>query len=129
MKPRLAGTAVRGGGVYKRDQISLIRNASRLQQVDLKLVDVNCDVFGLADGGRACCLAVLHFREGLLMSTDHYVFNRTLWDLSRTPWTATPSSFSIISMKTGTCRRTLLLPGDAGFRSRGHTGVVRNCAG
>lgn len=67
---------------FIRDQISLIRDASHLQQVDLKLADVNCDVFGLADGERACCLAVLHFREGLLMSTDHFVFNRTQWDLS-----------------------------------------------
>jgi excinuclease ABC subunit C len=64
-----------------RDQIKLIRDASRLQQVDLKLSDVNCDVFGLAEGERYTCLAVLHFREGLLMASRHFLFKRALWDL------------------------------------------------
>jgi excinuclease ABC subunit C len=64
-----------------RDQIKLIRDASRLQQVDLKLSDVNCDVFGLAEGERHNCLAVLLFREGLLIASRHFLFKRSLWDL------------------------------------------------
>lgn len=65
-----------------RDQIQLIRDASRLQQVDLKLSDDNCDVFGLIEGDRNICLAVLHFRDGLLMASRHFLFKRTTWDLS-----------------------------------------------
>jgi excinuclease ABC subunit C len=65
-----------------RDQIKLIRDAARLQQVDLKLSDVNCDVFGLAEGERHDCLAVLLFREGLLISSRQFLFKRSLWELS-----------------------------------------------
>ena len=65
-----------------RDQIQLIRDASRLQQVDLKLEDVDCDVFGIAEGERSTCLAVLHFRDGLLMSSRHFLFQRTTWNFS-----------------------------------------------
>ena len=67
-----------------RDQVRLIRDASRLQQVDLKLSDVNCDVFGLAEAERHSCLAVLLFREGLLISSRHFLFKRSLWDLPTT---------------------------------------------
>ena len=62
-----------------RDQIKLIKDASRLQQVDLKLDDTDCDVFGLADGDRGICLAVLQFREGLLVNSHHFLFAKTTW--------------------------------------------------
>jgi excinuclease ABC subunit C len=66
-----------------RDQIQLIRDASRLQQVDLKLADIDCDVFGLAEGDRNNCLAILNFRDGLLMSSRNFLFKRTTWDLAK----------------------------------------------
>jgi len=62
-----------------RDQIKLIRDASRLQQVDLKLDDADFDVFGIADGERGVCMAVLQFREGLLMNSHHFLFGKTTW--------------------------------------------------
>jgi excinuclease ABC subunit C len=62
-----------------RDQIKLIKDASRLQQVDLKLDDTDCDVFGIADGDRGICLAVLQFREGLLVNSHHFLFAKTVW--------------------------------------------------
>ncbi|MBN1576959.1 MAG: excinuclease ABC subunit UvrC [Chitinispirillaceae bacterium] len=62
-----------------RDQIRLIKDASRLQQVDLKLDDTDCDVFGLADGERGICLAVLQVREGLLVNSHHFLFAKTTW--------------------------------------------------
>ncbi|MBN1758341.1 MAG: excinuclease ABC subunit UvrC [Chitinispirillaceae bacterium] len=65
-----------------RDQIRLIKDASRLQQVDLKLDDMDCDVFGIAEADRGICMAVLHFREGLLMNSRHYLFAKTAWDNS-----------------------------------------------
>lgn len=67
-----------------RDQIQLIKDASRLQQVDLKLTDTDCDVFGIVEGDRSISLAVLHFRDGLLMSSRNYIFKRTTWDFSDT---------------------------------------------
>jgi len=65
-----------------RDQIRLIRDASRLQQVDLKLADVDCDVFGIVTGDREISLAILHFRDGLLMAGRNFLFKRDRWDLS-----------------------------------------------
>lgn len=65
-----------------RDQIQLVKDASKLQQVDLKLTDIDCDVFGLAENGRFICLSVLHFREGLLLGTNNYLIKRTTWDLA-----------------------------------------------
>ncbi|NLW31724.1 MAG: excinuclease ABC subunit UvrC [Fibrobacter sp.] len=65
-----------------RDQIQLIKTASRLQQVDLRISDINCDVFGLAEGDRNTCLAVLHFRDGLLISSRNYLFAKNAWNLS-----------------------------------------------
>lgn len=62
-----------------RDQINLIKDASRLQQVDLKLNDTDFDTFGLVEGDRGICLAVLHFREGLLVNSRHFLFPRTTW--------------------------------------------------
>ncbi len=67
-----------------RDQIQLIKDASRLQQVDLKLADTDCDVFGIAEGDRTISLAVLHFRDGLLISSRNYLFKRSTWEFSNT---------------------------------------------
>ncbi|MCU0608495.1 MAG: excinuclease ABC subunit UvrC [Chitinispirillaceae bacterium] len=69
---------------FLRDQISLIRDAGRLQHVDLKLPDVNCDVFGVCEGDRHVCMVVLQFREGLLLSTVPYIFSRALWTMPET---------------------------------------------
>jgi len=65
-----------------RDQIKLIKDASRLQRVDLKLDDTDCDVFGIAAGDREISLAILHFRDGLLMAGRNFLFKRDRWDLS-----------------------------------------------
>jgi excinuclease ABC subunit C len=67
---------------FYRDQVSLIKSASRLQQVDLKLDDVDCDVFGVAEGDRAVSLAILHIREGLLMAVRNFVFPRESWNFA-----------------------------------------------
>jgi excinuclease ABC subunit C len=67
-----------------RDQIQLIRDASRLQQVDLKLADTDCDVFGIEETDRSICLAVLHFRDGLLLSSRNFLFKKTTWEFSKT---------------------------------------------
>ncbi len=65
-----------------RDQIQLIKDASRLQQVDLKLADTDCDVFGIVQGDRETSLAVLHFRDGLLMASRNFLFKRSTWDFA-----------------------------------------------
>lgn len=65
-----------------RDQIQLIKAASKLQQVDLKIDNTNCDVFGIAEGDRNTCLAILHFRDGLLVSSRNYLFAKNTWNIS-----------------------------------------------
>lgn len=65
-----------------RDQLKLIKDAAKLQQVDLKLDDGDSDIFGLAEGDRFICMAVLHFREGLLANSRHFVFKRSIWESS-----------------------------------------------
>jgi excinuclease ABC subunit C len=65
-----------------RDQIGLIKSASRLQRVDLTLADADCDVFGVARGDREISLAILHFRNGLLMAARNFLFPRGGWDLA-----------------------------------------------
>jgi excinuclease ABC subunit C len=65
-----------------RDRIKLIREASRPQRVDLKLSDANCDVFGIARGDRDISMAVLHFRDGLLMAARNFLFKRDKWEFS-----------------------------------------------
>jgi excinuclease ABC subunit C len=67
-----------------RDQIRLIRDASRLQQVDLKIPDADCDAFGIAQAPRQTCIAVLRFREGLLISSNRFLVDSRIWDLSQT---------------------------------------------
>ena len=65
-----------------RDQIRLIGEASRPQRVDLTLTDANCDVFGIASGDRDISMAVLHFRDGLLMAARNFIFKRDKWEFS-----------------------------------------------
>jgi excinuclease ABC subunit C len=65
-----------------RDQIKLIGEASRPQRVDLTITDANCDVFGIAGGDRDISMAVLHFRDGLLMAARNFLFKRDKWEFS-----------------------------------------------
>ncbi|MDR0331692.1 MAG: excinuclease ABC subunit UvrC [Chitinispirillales bacterium] len=65
-----------------RDQIMLITDASRLQRVDLRIADADCDVFGVARGDRDISLAILHFRDGLLMAARNFLFKRVHWEMS-----------------------------------------------
>jgi len=67
---------------WLRDQIKLIGEASRPQRVDLTLSDANCDVFGIATGDRDISMAVLHFRDGLLMAARNFLFKRDKWEFS-----------------------------------------------
>jgi excinuclease ABC subunit C len=66
-----------------RDQIQLIRDASKLQQVDFAEPDLDCDVFGIYKGDRSMCLAALHVREGLLLSARSFAFDRAAWEASK----------------------------------------------
>jgi excinuclease ABC subunit C len=65
-----------------RDQIRLIQDAGKTQRVDLRISQGDFDVFGLYEAPRSVCLAVLHFREGLLLGKRHFLFNRTSWETS-----------------------------------------------
>ena len=65
-----------------RDQIRLVEDAGRSQRVDLRITEGDIDVFGLHEGNRVVCLAVLHFREGLLMGKRHFVFSHQSWESS-----------------------------------------------
>lgn len=67
-----------------RDQIQLIGDASKLQKVDLNIPDINSDVFGIYKGDRSMCLAILHFREGLLLSMRQFIISRQVWEIERT---------------------------------------------
>jgi excinuclease ABC subunit C len=66
-----------------RDQIQLIVDASKLQKVDLNVPDINSDVFGIHKGDRSICLAILHFREGLLLSMRQFIITRQAWEIER----------------------------------------------
>jgi excinuclease ABC subunit C len=66
-----------------RDQIRLIEDASNLQKVDLATPDIDCDVLGIYKGDRTMCLAVLHFREGLLLSVRHFIIGLQSWEIAR----------------------------------------------
>ncbi|MBD3346463.1 MAG: excinuclease ABC subunit UvrC [Chitinivibrionales bacterium] len=63
-----------------RDQIRLIKDASRLQQVDLRLPESDADVFGWYATEKYVCLTVLAFREGLLLGKEHFIVNKQQWD-------------------------------------------------
>ena len=63
-----------------RDQIQLINDASKIQQVDLAAPQIDCDVFGIYKGDRSLCLAALHVTEGLLLSARHFTFDKNAWE-------------------------------------------------
>ncbi|MCL2218609.1 MAG: excinuclease ABC subunit UvrC [Chitinispirillia bacterium] len=96
-----------------RDQIKLIRDASRLQRVDLKMDNVDCDVLGIAQGDREISLAILHFRDGLLMAGRNFLFKRDRWEMS------SESRDNVIPqfyMGDDTeIPREIIIPGNAGF--------------
>ncbi|MDG5816491.1 excinuclease ABC subunit UvrC [Chitinispirillales bacterium ANBcel5] len=96
-----------------RDQIQLIKDASRLQQVDLKLSDTDCDVFGIAHGDRVMCLAVLNFRGGLLMANRHFLFKKTVWDFSEANHDYTILQF--YTMEGQQIPKEVLIPPDESF--------------
>jgi excinuclease ABC subunit C len=96
-----------------RDQIKLIKDASRLQQVDLKMADADCDVFGIAAGSREISLAILHFRDGLLMAGRNFLFKRDKWDLSSESRDHIISQFYL--RDDTEIPREIIIPDNAGF--------------
>jgi len=65
-----------------RDQLQLVSRRERMQRVDLKTMVNDADVFGLYDTGAGYSLAILHFREAILVARRHFVFKKALWELS-----------------------------------------------
>jgi excinuclease ABC subunit C len=65
-----------------RDQVAFISTAFRPYSVDLRSEDINIDVFGTWCENRSACLCVLCFREGVLVSKRHFLFNREDWNRS-----------------------------------------------
>jgi len=65
-----------------RDQLRLIQDASRLQKVDLAAPDFDGDVCGIYKGDRSLCLAMLHFREGLLISARQFIISNQVWEMA-----------------------------------------------
>ncbi|MBD3322510.1 MAG: excinuclease ABC subunit UvrC [Chitinivibrionales bacterium] len=63
-----------------RDQIHLIKDASKLQQADLRLPGSDCDIFGSYNTDKHVCLTVLSFREGLLVGKQHFTVQKEVWD-------------------------------------------------
>ena len=96
-----------------RDQIRLIRDASRLQQVDLKIPDADCDAFGIAQAPRQTCIAVLRFREGLLISSNRFIINREVWDMTQTDHDTVICQYYLENMREAPPE--ILLPAEGGF--------------
>ncbi|MBD3390803.1 MAG: excinuclease ABC subunit UvrC [Chitinivibrionales bacterium] len=96
-----------------RDQIELVASASRLQKVDLRAEKIDRDVFGARDDGRRLCLCVLAFRQGLLMSTRHFVLERRKWNYA----SASPDALiaRYYQDAPGELPAEVLLPADMGF--------------
>ena len=63
-----------------RDQMARIESASRAQQVDLSVAHPDCDVFGIHEGERSITMAVLGFREEVLLFQRRFVFDRIRWE-------------------------------------------------
>jgi excinuclease ABC subunit C len=63
-----------------RDQIRLVTEASRLQQVDLAAPQIDCDVFGIYKGDRSLSFAALHVVEGLLLSARRFAFDKNTFE-------------------------------------------------
>jgi excinuclease ABC subunit C len=66
-----------------RDQIELVTQSSRLQQVDLRAPNSDTDIFGLHFGDRHACLCVLSFRNGLLLYRRHFLFRKQSWEIGQ----------------------------------------------
>jgi excinuclease ABC subunit C len=96
-----------------RDQINLIRDASRFQKVDLAMPGADCDVFGFAATERHGCLAVLLFREGLLLSSHQFIFKRELWNLPAESHDSLILQFYLAGGRE--IPSEILLPEDRGF--------------
>jgi len=97
-----------------RDQIKLILEASRPQQkVDLKLTDTDCDVFGIARGDRDISMAVLHFRDGLLMAARNFLFKRDKWEFSSEGNDGIITQF--YTLEDMEIPEEVIVPDDAGF--------------
>ncbi len=97
-----------------RDQIKLIREASRpRQRVDLKLSDADCDVFGIARGDRDISMAVLHFRDGLLMAARNFLFKRDKWEFSSEGNDGIVTQF--YTLEDMEIPEEIIVPDDAGF--------------
>jgi excinuclease ABC subunit C len=64
-----------------RDRIRLVQDASNLQRADLADLDMDCDVVGVYKGDRSLCMAILHFREGLLMSVRQFIISLQTWQI------------------------------------------------
>lgn len=56
-----------------RDKIKAINKIMSKQKV-VSSTDKNQDIFALAQSSQRACLAVLNFRNGLLCSSDHFIF-------------------------------------------------------
>lgn len=56
-----------------RDKIRAIERIGKKQKV-VSSETKNQDIFALAQSSSSACLAVLNFRQGLLCSTDHFIF-------------------------------------------------------
>ncbi|MDD5673034.1 MAG: excinuclease ABC subunit UvrC [Chitinivibrionales bacterium] len=67
---------------YLRDQLKLLAEANRLVYVDLRLTDADCDVIGLFQADRHISLAILHFREGVLIGKRNFLIERGVWEIS-----------------------------------------------
>ena len=65
-----------------RDQIDLVQREIKSQRVDLKTPEIDFDVFGVIEKSRYVCLCILSFRQGLLLSKRHFIFNRNVWNTS-----------------------------------------------
>ncbi|MDR3012317.1 MAG: excinuclease ABC subunit UvrC [Chitinispirillales bacterium] len=96
-----------------RDRIGLIKNASRLQRVDLTVADTDCDVFGIAVGVRETSLAILHFRGGLLMAARNFLFTRDNWDFAEKSRDHILLQFYIEENRE--IPREIVVPDNAGF--------------
>jgi excinuclease ABC subunit C len=99
-----------------RDQIRLVRDASRHQQVDLKIPDVDCDTFGIARAPRRTCIAVLRFREGLLMSSNRFLVDTRIWDFSQADRDTAVCQFYMENARE--TPPEIVLPPDGGFNAQ-----------
>ncbi len=96
-----------------RDQIKLLEDASKMQRVDLRLPELDCDVFGLFRGDRHACMAVLTVREGLLVSTKRFFMSRDIWNGGEENHDHVVVQYYLSS--SATAPSEVLVPSDSGF--------------